>query len=105
MVDEVKAQGAPDDFPVMAYHNINIGSDRDECLAESQRFLDAYYGPVFSPPMVASWTAAGPPSACVDHLRDIIEQGATAITLRMTSWDQRGQFQRLVDEVLPAVLA
>jgi hypothetical protein len=55
--------------------------------------------------MVASWTAAGPPSACVDHLRDIIEQGATAITLRMTSWDQRGQFQRLVDEVLPAVLA
>jgi alkanesulfonate monooxygenase SsuD/methylene tetrahydromethanopterin reductase-like flavin-dependent oxidoreductase (luciferase family) len=104
MVDEVKAQGAPDDFPVMAYHNINIGSDRDECLEESQRFLDAYYGPVFSPPMVASWTAAGPPAACAEHLRDVIDQGATAITLRMTSWDQRGQFQRLVDEVLPAVL-
>lgn len=93
----------PAEFPVMAYHNVNIGPDRATCLEESKRFLDAYYGPVFSEPMVESWTAAGTPKQCIDHLQDIADQGATEITLRCTSFDQAGQFQRLVDEVLPAL--
>ncbi len=91
-------------FPVMAYHNVNIGPDRDACLAESKRFLDAYYGPVFSEPMVEAWTAAGTPAQCIDHLRELEAQGATEITLRCTSFDQDGQFRRLVDEVLPALV-
>ena len=88
-------------FPVMAYHNINIGPDRDECLAETKRFLDAYYGPVFTEDMAACWTAAGTPEQCIEHLTDVAAQGATRITLRATSWDQRGQLDRLVNEVLP----
>ena len=91
-------------FPVMAYHNVNIGSDRDECLAESKRFLDAYYGPVFNETMVEAWTAAGTPEQCIDHLRALEAQGATEITLRCTSFDQDGQFRRLVDDVLPALV-
>ncbi len=55
--------------------------------------------------MVASWTAAGTPEQCADHLRDLAEDGAKAITLRITSWDQKGQLQRLVNEVLPRVHA
>ena len=93
-----------DDFPIMAYHNINIGSDRESCLAESQQFLDAYYGPVFTPPIVESWTAAGSPEQCRAHLQDIIEQGATEVTLRLTSFDQEGQFRRLTEEVLPGLV-
>jgi alkanesulfonate monooxygenase SsuD/methylene tetrahydromethanopterin reductase-like flavin-dependent oxidoreductase (luciferase family) len=92
----------PDSFPVMAYHNINIGADRDECLEESKRFLDAYYGPVFSMEVVESWTAAGTPEQCVDHLANLIDQGANAITLRCTSFDQLSQIERLTTEVLPA---
>lgn len=97
--------GLPTDgFPIMAYHNINIGGDRAECLAESKRFLDAYYGPVFTEPMVEAWTAAGPPDRCIAHLRDLAEQGATAITLRCTSFDQDGQFRQLCESVLPELL-
>ncbi|MFT7649064.1 MAG: alkanesulfonate monooxygenase SsuD [Candidatus Poriferisodalaceae bacterium] len=92
-----------DTFPVMAYHNVNIGSDSADCLRESKQFLDAYYGPVFSESMVESWTAAGSPEACIAHLQDLIDQGANQITLRLTSFDQDGQFRRLVDEVLPAL--
>ncbi|MEL7155876.1 MAG: LLM class flavin-dependent oxidoreductase [Actinomycetota bacterium] len=92
-----------DDFPMMAYHNVNIGPDADACLAESKRFLDAYYGPVFTEPMVEAWTAAGTPEQCVAHLADLIDQGATEITLRCTSFDQEGQFRRLTEEVLPAL--
>jgi len=90
-----------DTFPVMAYHNLNIGPDREACLEESQRFLDAYYGPVFTPEMTRTWTAAGTPDECVDQLNALIEAGATTITLRFTSWDQRGQLARAVEEVLP----
>jgi alkanesulfonate monooxygenase SsuD/methylene tetrahydromethanopterin reductase-like flavin-dependent oxidoreductase (luciferase family) len=110
MVDDLRrfqgeAGRADDAFPVTAYHNVNIGPDTEACLAESKRFLDAYYGPVFTESMVAAWTAAGPPQRCVDQLRSLVDQGVTAITLRCTSFDQDGQFERLVAEVLPAVLA
>ncbi len=108
MADDVQRfrteAGRKEPFPVMAYHNVNIGPDVQGCLAESKRFLDAYYGPTFTEPMVAAWTAAGPPERCADQLRDLVDQGATAITLRCTSFDQDGQFERLCREVLPAVL-
>ena len=90
-------------FPVMAYHNINVGPDRDACLVESKRFLDAYYGPIFDESKVESWTAAGTPQQCVDHLRDLADQGATSITLRCTSWDQVGQLRRVSEDVIPAM--
>lgn len=93
----------PSTFPVSAYHNVNIGTDRDACLEESQRFLDAYYGPVFSSKQVASWVSAGTVDQVIEHLRDLIGQGATHITLRLTSFDQDTQFRALVEEVLPAL--
>lgn len=90
-------------FPNIAYHNVSIGSDRQTCLEESKRFLDEYYGPVFSPEMVAAWTAAGSPDEVVDQLTALAHEGAKSITLRATSWHQRDQYQRLVDEILPRV--
>ncbi len=93
----------PAQFPNIAYHNVNINPDRAVALAESKRFLDEYYGPVFTPEMVDAWTAAGTPAQCVDNLNALVRDGAKAITLRITSWDQRGQFERLVNEVLPRI--
>jgi alkanesulfonate monooxygenase SsuD/methylene tetrahydromethanopterin reductase-like flavin-dependent oxidoreductase (luciferase family) len=101
LLDEGKDPAA---FPNSAYHNVNIGSDSAACLAESQRFLDQYYGPVFAPQMVEAWTAAGTPDQCAASLRELVDEGAKAITLRITSWDQPGQYQRLVNEVLPRVV-
>jgi alkanesulfonate monooxygenase SsuD/methylene tetrahydromethanopterin reductase-like flavin-dependent oxidoreductase (luciferase family) len=93
----------PDAFPTIAYHNININPDRAAALEETKRFLDAYYGPVFTPPMVEAWTASGTPADCAANLRELANAGAKSIALRITSWDQRGQFDRLVKEVLPLV--
>ena len=95
----------PAAFPTMAYHNVNLNPDRQAALAETKRFLDEYYGPVFSPAMVESWTAAGTPDQCVEHLRALMRDGARTITLRITSWQQEEQFKRLVGEVLPRVAA
>ncbi len=104
-LSEVLAENGkdPDAFPTIEYHNVNIGSEREACLEESKRFLDEYYGPVFSPPMVEAWTAAGTPDDCVKHLNALVADGAKQITLRMTAWDQQGQYRRLIEEVLPRV--
>lgn len=100
----VKEEGRdPSRFPNMLYHNININPDRQAGLEESKRFLDQYYGPVFSPPMVEAWTVAGNPARCVDDLRRLIDQGAQRITLRITGWQQAEQYQRLAGEVLSRV--
>jgi len=93
----------PARFPNMAYHNININPERVAALEESKKFLDAYYGPVFSAPMVETWTAAGDPARCAEDLRRLAAQGAQAVTLRITGWRQAEQFERLVQDVLPRV--
>ena len=95
----------PARFPTMAYHNINLNPNRTAALEESKRFLDAYYGPVFTPAMVEAWTAAGTPAQCVEHLRGLLAEGPKTVTLRITSWQQREQFDRLVGEVLPRLSA
>lgn len=91
----------PASYPTIAYHNININSDRNAALEESKRFLDEYYGPVFAPSMVQGWTAAGTPQQCIEDLLQLQRDGAKTVALRITSWDQKGQFDRLVNEVLP----
>ena len=93
----------PAKFPNIVYHNVNINPDRAAALEESKRFLDVYYGPVFSPEMVETWTAAGTPAQCAEHLNALVRDGAKAITLRLTAWDQRRQFEYLVQDVLPRV--
>ena len=85
------------------YHNVNINADRQAALEESKRFLDQYYGPVFTPPMVEAWTVAGDPSRCIDDLRRFVDQGVRRITLRITGWQQAEQYKRLVNDVLPKV--
>ena len=91
----------PGGFPTMAYHNVNLNPDRQAALEETKRFLDAYYGPVFSPQMVEAWTAAGTAKECVSHLQELLAEGPKSVTLRITSWRQTEQFERLVNELLP----
>lgn len=92
----------PGTFPLSIYHNININEDRQEAQDESQQFLETYYVPQeFPPETVRNWCALGTPEQCAHHLARIRDMGATEICLRLTSWDQRGQYRRLVEEVLP----
>jgi alkanesulfonate monooxygenase SsuD/methylene tetrahydromethanopterin reductase-like flavin-dependent oxidoreductase (luciferase family) len=93
----------PATVPTIEYHNINVGSDRGACLEESKRFLDAYYGPVFSPAMVEAWTATGTPEQCVAPLEALFAAGIERVTLRATARDQKAQYRRMIDDVLPRV--
>ena len=83
------------------YHNINIAPTREAALDEAKRFIDTYYTTDVAPDRLATWTAAGTPEECVEHLRAIEELGFDEVTVRIASYDQAGQFRRLIEEVLP----
>jgi alkanesulfonate monooxygenase SsuD/methylene tetrahydromethanopterin reductase-like flavin-dependent oxidoreductase (luciferase family) len=93
-----------DDLPCALYYNVNINDDREAAIEESQRFLEEYYTPIkFPRDRVEGWVACGAPEQCIQQLQAFVEAGATDILLRFPSWDQKTQFQRCVEEVLPYV--
>jgi alkanesulfonate monooxygenase SsuD/methylene tetrahydromethanopterin reductase-like flavin-dependent oxidoreductase (luciferase family) len=93
----------PQTFGTVAYHNANIAADRETALEETTRFLNAYYGPSFTPQMTQQWTAAGTPDECADHIANVFRQGMQEVTIRLTTWQQEEQYARLVEEVIPRV--
>lgn len=95
----------PTSFPRTLYYNVNINESKAKALEESKKFLDTYYMMDFPEPLLdALWVAAGPVEECADRLRALAEAGANGIALRFASWDQRGQFRRVADELLPRLM-
>ena len=83
------------------YHNINVNEDRQAGLEESKKFLDAYYTSNFTAKFVEQWTISGDPTSCAAQLRAYADAGLGHMALRLTSWDQRGQLARFLNEVMP----
>lgn len=93
------------EFPVAAYHSINVGTDADACLDESMRFFDNYYGPgTFDREAAAAMTAHGSPEQCAEQLHAVLEEGATHVSLRLASWAQREQLDLVVEKILPQLV-
>jgi alkanesulfonate monooxygenase SsuD/methylene tetrahydromethanopterin reductase-like flavin-dependent oxidoreductase (luciferase family) len=87
------------------YHNINVNPNEDAAMAETKKFLDLYYAANFTPERIREWCALGSVDQCVDQLRAWKGSGMGEITMRLCSWDQEKQFDLVVNEVLPQVLA
>lgn len=105
-IEDVRAKARelgrdPGEIETHLYHNINVNEDRTAALKESKEFLDIYYTQDTPVDRVESWTAAGSPQECVEHLRVYERMGFDEVTVRVTSWDQLGQLRRVIDEVLP----
>ncbi len=90
-------------FETHLYHNINVNEDKQAALDESKKFLDIYYTEDYDIDFVDSWVATGSPEQCIEHLRVYKEMGIDEVTLRVTGWDQFGQLERVIEEVLPYV--
>ncbi len=48
------------------------------------------------------WVAQGTATDVIERLKMYEGLGFGGVTLRITSWNQRQQLDRLIDEVLPA---
>lgn len=91
----------PSSISTHLYHNVNLTDDLDTATAESKKFLDLYYTTDYSQEHVRGWVAQGPAADVVERLRMYEGLGFDGVTLRITSWNQRDQLARLIDEVLP----
>jgi alkanesulfonate monooxygenase SsuD/methylene tetrahydromethanopterin reductase-like flavin-dependent oxidoreductase (luciferase family) len=92
-----------DAFDNTLYYNVNINEDRDTARAESKRFLDLYYGFDIMRERLDTWVAYGSPDEIIAKIQQFFDVGAKEITLRITSFDQREQYRRLIKEILPSV--
>ena len=85
------------------YHNINVNPDRGAAYDETKRFLDAYYSTNYTRERIEAWSALGSPEECIENLRRFRGSGVQRITIRLCSWDQIGQLETVVRDVLPYV--
>lgn len=83
------------------YHNININDDQEAAIEESKKFLDLYYTTNYPRDYVKGWFATGSVEQVVEHLRAYERLGFGEVTVRITSWNQRQQLDRLINDVLP----
>ena len=97
----VEAGRDPASIETCLYHNINLNPDREAALAESKRYLDIYYTADYTREAVEQFVALGTPEQAVEHLKRLEHLGFDEVALRITSWNQREQMERLIAEVAP----
>ena len=97
----VEAGRDPASIETCLYHNINLNPDREAALAESKRYLDIYYTADYTREAVEQFVALGTPEQAVEHLKRLEQLGFDEVALRITSWNQREQMERLIAEVAP----
>ena len=88
-----------DGFDSCLYYNANINDDQASAYAESKRFLDEYYNTDWPDESVELEVAYGSPLQVQQKIRRYVEAGVNEITFRLTSYEQRAQFERLVEVV------
>jgi alkanesulfonate monooxygenase SsuD/methylene tetrahydromethanopterin reductase-like flavin-dependent oxidoreductase (luciferase family) len=77
--------------------------DRGREVPGRGRFLDLYYSIDYSRARIETWSALGSPEECAESLQRFRGTGMEQITLRLCAWDQVGQLERVIREVLPYV--
>lgn len=101
---EKNGRELPEDFEVCLYYNIRVGDDREKTVAASAEYLHAYYGVEYERDFLERWVAMGDANRCIDEIGKFIDAGATTITLRLVGHDESEQFERVTNEVLPALV-
>jgi alkanesulfonate monooxygenase SsuD/methylene tetrahydromethanopterin reductase-like flavin-dependent oxidoreductase (luciferase family) len=84
---------------------VNINDDAAAARREAIEFLGKYYGEGHvSDEALGHWLAFGSPQAVIEKIASFIEAGCTTPVLRFVAHDQRGQLERCLSEVLPALV-
>lgn len=82
---------------------INLQDDEETARREAKRFLDAYYTVDVQPATMDVWGAYGLPEQVLERIEQYRLAGLDVPILRFASFDQRGQMDRALAELLPVV--
>lgn len=96
------AEGRDPDVMTSSVHlMINLNDDETEARADAKRFLDRYYSTDVKPETMEAWGAYGPPELILDRVGEYDAAGLDIPILRFASFDQDGQINRALQELLP----
>ena len=99
--EHMRAAGRSGQMPTAVHHMVNIQDDQAAAYHEAGRFLKTYYHFDFIDQWMTKWVTAGPAEACAERIQSYFEAGVGTMILRFASWDQRGQLERCMADVLP----
>ena len=99
-------EGRPlgDDFEACLYYNIHVTEDPERGMEETVSYMRDYYFTDYDRSFLDRWVAIGDPQECIRRISEFVDAGATTITLRLVGYDESHQFQRVTQEVLPALV-
>ena len=99
-------EGRPlgDNFEACLYYNIHVTEDPESGMEEVVSYMSDYYGTDYDRAFLARWVAIGDPRECIERIKEFAQAGATTITLRLAAYDEAHQFERVTNEVLPALV-
>lgn len=107
-LDEIKTSMHEfDREPVMpsAVHlMINLQNSAERARSEAKRFLDDYYMTDTSSKTMDAWGAFGTANDVIARINEYVDAGCDLPIIRFASFDQKGQMERAVDELLPALV-
>lgn len=85
-------------FEQVFYMTVNVGYQPHVCAAEADDFLMNYYGVRHWGDRWGPW---GSPEQVAYRMAEYVRAGANHIVVRFASWDQPGQLQLFLNEVVP----
>ena len=99
-------QGHPrgNDFEASLYYNIHVTEDPHRGMEEVAAYMRDYYYTDYDRGFLDRWVAIGNPDECIERISEFADAGATTITLRLAGYNEAHQFQRVTNEVLPALV-
>jgi alkanesulfonate monooxygenase SsuD/methylene tetrahydromethanopterin reductase-like flavin-dependent oxidoreductase (luciferase family) len=84
---------------------INLQNDQKTARFEAKRFLDEYYSTDTKPEVMNVWGAYGTPEQVRSRIQQYLAQGLDVPILRFASFDQKGQMDRALEELIPDIAA
>ncbi len=97
---EEERGAVPEGFVKSLYYNVSLNKDAAIAREEAAKFLGAYYGEEFMEAELQRNVAYGDAAGCQQHLRKYVKNGINYILLRLTSYDQLGQFREVTEDVV-----
>ena len=89
----------PSQLDRVFYVTVNINRDRAKASAEADDFLMSYYGVRH---WEGRWGPWGAPEEVAERMAAYAKAGARHVIVRFASWNQSGQLEQFIHEVVPA---
>lgn len=80
---------------------VNLQDDVDTARSEAKQFLDKYYMMDTMPETMDAWGAYGRPDVVFERVEEYRKAGLELPIIRFASFDQKGQMERALAELLP----